>query len=80
MPVSMPTLARESKTCRTVVTVTICTATREGVDLGNVRFGSKADSCSAATHVRFGPIADITHELFDHLVGEGEHVGWDGQS
>jgi hypothetical protein len=25
----------------------------------NVRFGSEADSCSAATHVRFGPIADI---------------------
>jgi len=25
----------------------------------NVRFGSKADMCSALAHVRFGPIADI---------------------
>src|ERR1044071_1072337 len=25
----------------------------------NVRFGSKADSCTAAPDVRFGPIADI---------------------
>ena len=25
----------------------------------NVRFGSKADSCSAATYVRFGPMADM---------------------
>jgi hypothetical protein len=25
-----------------------------------VRFGSKEDSCTAATDIRFGPIADIT--------------------
>jgi hypothetical protein len=26
----------------------------------NVRFGSKADMCSAQAHVRFVPIADMT--------------------
>ena len=29
----------------------------------------KADMCSAPTHVRFVPIADIASRLFDHLVG-----------
>ena len=36
----------------------------------DVRFGSKADMCSAQADVRFVPIADI---LFDNLVGAGEH-------
>src|SRR6478736_3051728 len=31
----------------------------------NARFGSEADSCSAATYVRFGPEADITYERAD---------------
>src|SRR5262245_7898638 len=40
--------------------VAICANTREGVALEptDVRFGSKADSCSAATHVRFTPNSD----------------------
>ena len=29
--------------------------------MANVRFGSKADMCSAHTYFRFGPIADIAH-------------------
>src|SRR5262249_48083919 len=29
-----------------------------GLTSGDVRFGSKADSCSAATHVRFTPNSD----------------------
>jgi hypothetical protein len=37
----------------------------------NVRFGSKADMCSATRDVRFGPIADIG-VLFDYLVGACE--------
>jgi hypothetical protein len=46
----------------------VCGATRD------VRFGSKADMCSARAHVRYGPIADIG-KLFDHLVGECDHIG-----
>src|SRR5262245_43571449 len=38
------------------VMVANCDNAREGVD---VRFGSKADICSAATHVRFTPNSDI---------------------
>jgi hypothetical protein len=33
----------------------------------------EADICSAPTHVRFGPIADIA--LFNHLVGERDQRG-----
>ena len=40
----------------------------------NVRFGSKADMCSAKAHVRFVPKADITN-LFDHLTGEAKNGG-----
>ena len=31
-----------------------------GVTSANVRFGSKADMCSAPAHVRFVPIADMS--------------------
>ncbi|MGA7333752.1 MAG: hypothetical protein WBX77_18770, partial [Pseudolabrys sp.] len=34
----------------------------------NVRFGSKADMCSAQAHVCFVPKADIAPDLFDHFV------------
>jgi hypothetical protein len=34
----------------------------------DVRYGSKADMCSAARDVRFGPKADMG-PLFDHHVG-----------
>jgi hypothetical protein len=37
----------------------------------DVRFGSKADMCSAQADVRFVPIADI-RVLFDHLVGSDD--------
>ena len=37
------------------VTVAIYTGTREGVGLGDVRFGSKADMCGAIRYVRFAP-------------------------
>jgi hypothetical protein len=65
------------------------TSTLEGVerDAGHVRFGSKADMCSAQAHVRFtpkadmcgatrdvrfGPEADIAQTLLDHLVGASD--------
>ena len=32
-------------------------------DLAHVRFGSKADMCSAIADVRFVPIADIVHSI-----------------
>ena len=32
-----------------------------------VRYGSKADMCSALGYVRFVPIADITNTRFDVL-------------
>ena len=35
-----------------------------------VRFGSKADMCSATRDVRYGPIADIGSS--DHLMGAGK--------
>ena len=38
----------------------------------NVRFGSKADMCSALGDVRFVPEADIEPLSFDHFVGAGE--------
>src|SRR5262249_10920527 len=31
----------------------------------DVRFGSKADSCSAATHVRFTPASDIKRDIWE---------------
>src|SRR5262252_4629231 len=39
----------------------------------HVRFGSKADMCSARAHVCFGPIADMTY-LLDHLIGGYEKL------
>ena len=39
----------------------------------------KANMCSAAVHVRFGPIADIT-DSFDHLVGAGKESRWNGEA
>ena len=45
----------------------------------NVRFGSKADMCSAPADVRFVPGADyaLQHQyLFDHLVGGDKETGW----
>jgi hypothetical protein len=32
----------------------------------------KADMCGANRDVRYGPIADIGSDLFDHLVGGGQ--------
>jgi hypothetical protein len=41
--------------------------------LRDVRFGSKADMCSALAHVRFGPIADVSRFiLVECLVGESD--------
>ena len=34
----------------------------------HVRFGSKADICSALGDVRFVPKADIAPKLFDYLI------------
>ena len=42
----------------------------------SVRFGSETDSCSAATHVCFGPKADIA-SLVDHVVGTQQDRLWD---
>ena len=40
----------------------------------------KADIAAAQTDVRFVPKADscaaANSRLFDHLVGDGEHAGW----
>ena len=41
----------------------------------DVRFGSKADMCSAKRHVRFVPRADIGW-LFDQLVSTSEQLAW----
>jgi hypothetical protein len=38
----------------------------------HVRFGSKADSCSAQRHVCFGPIADISERLFQNHIGSSK--------
>jgi hypothetical protein len=46
----------------------------------NVRFGSKADICSAVSDVRFVPIADIPHRLFDQFVGASNQVERHGDS
>ena len=40
----------------------------------NVRFGSKADICSALAHVRFVPIADISRQLICRLATPGQPV------
>jgi len=45
----------------------------------DVRFGSKADMCSALAHVCHGPIADIG-QLFDYLVGASKHGRRNGQT
>ena len=47
--------------------------TLEGVkrNAGYVRFGSKADMCSALAHVRFVPIATL--RSFEQFVGAGEY-------
>jgi hypothetical protein len=42
---------------------------RSALDETYVRFGSKADMCSALTYVRFGPKADIATPLFGQLIG-----------
>ena len=39
----------------------------------DVRFGSKADMCSATKDVRFVPKADMVWLLFDHLVRNGDY-------
>ena len=39
----------------------------------------KADMCGATRDVRFGPEADIG-QLFDHLVGAGEHAYWNDET
>ena len=46
----------------------------------HVRFGSKADMCGAKRHVRFVPIADIPHRLFDQFVGASNQVERHGDS
>jgi len=45
----------------------------------NVRFTPKSDMCTAQAHVCFGPEADIG-QLFDHLVGAGEHAYWNDET
>jgi hypothetical protein len=42
---------------------------RSALDETYVRFGSKADMCSALTYVRFVPKADIETPLFGQLIG-----------
>jgi hypothetical protein len=49
------------------------------VQHGMSALAPKADMCVATRDVCFGPIADMC-QLFDHLIGEGEHIGRDGQS
>ena len=53
-------------------------------EIGDVRFGSKADMCSAQAHVRFTPESDIKCDIvecplraksghsFEHLVGTSD--------
>ena len=56
----------------------------------DVRFGSKADMCSAKGHVRFTPESDVNRgnrnvrfvpiadiaALFDHLIGDRKQARW----
>jgi hypothetical protein len=58
-------IASEASGHRTAVTYPL-----EGLAGGaNVRFGSKADMCSAQAHVRFGPKADIRLSI-NYLISE----------
>jgi hypothetical protein len=45
-------------------------------EVAHVCFGSKADSCSAATHVRFGPIADSV-SIFEDCMGHKSAIAAD---
>ena len=45
--------------CITGMPTAICTALGVGLGAADVRFGSKADMCSAIGHVHFAPNSDI---------------------
>src|SRR5262249_55760329 len=83
-------IASPRGSCRGIVTI----QTRLVKGWPNVRFGSKADICSAQRHVRFTPESDINcverHVRFgpkadwppslDHLVGAREQCGRHGEA
>ena len=43
-----------------------------------LRFGSKADMCSAPAHVCYGPKADM--RLFDEYIDTPQYVPWNSQA
>jgi hypothetical protein len=48
-----------SKSSSSQYTPVVCGCGRGEDELANVRFGSKADICSALAYVRFVPIAEV---------------------
>jgi len=61
--------------CITGMPTAICTALGVGLGAADVRFGSKADMCSAIGHVRFAPNSDIDCVFRNVSLGPEADIG-----